>query len=136
MEKLTNKKQNFVASINALDRSIKVCMRTDLPDFLQEQLVASLIKHYEMCYEAAWKFLKLYVEKKYEERVDSPKKVIRLCYDLKLINEKTTRELLDISDDRNLTCHGYNEETAKQICARVNSYYETLKILESIPLDF
>ena len=136
MEKLKYQHEKFIASLRALERSIKIFSRTDISEDIRENLVASVIKHFELCYESAWKFLKLYLEKRYAEIADSPKKVFRKCYSAELIDEKTTKELLDISESRNSTTHSYNEENAQEICKRIDAYYVTFKQLESINLEF
>lgn len=134
MEKLTYKQQKFIHTLEALERSIKVFSRTDIDEDIRENLVASIIKHFEMCYEALWKFLKLYLEIRYAEIVDSPKKVFRQCFALGIIDESTTKELLDISEARNATTHDYDEENAQEICQRIGGYYIIFKKLQSIIL--
>ena len=136
MEKLKYKHEKFIASLQALERSIKVFSRNDLSEDIRENLVASIIKHFEMCYESTWKYLKLYLEKRYTHIADSPKKVFRQCYAFGLIDEATTKELLDITEARNATTHNYDEENAQDICKRVSDYFITFKKIESIPLDF
>lgn len=135
MEKLIYKQQKFTNTFNALERSIQVFNRTDIDDDIRENLVASIIKHFEMCYEALWKFLKLYLEIHYAEVVDSPKKVFRQCFALGIIDESTTKELLDISEARNATTHDYDEENAQEICQRIGDYYITFKRINNITLS-
>ena len=132
MEKVTYKYEKFRASLGALERSINVFFREDIPDDIRENLVASVVKHFEICYEVAWKFLKIYLEKRYAQIVDSPKKVFRECFVLGLIDEALTKEFLDISEARNSTTHDYDEENAYDICKRINSYYAALKKIETI----
>lgn len=134
MEKLIYKQEKFVYALHALERSIKVFSRTDIDQDIRENLVASIIKHFEMCYETSWKFLKFYVEIRYAETIDSPKKVFRQCFALGIIDELTTKELLDISEARNATTHDYDQENAHEICQRIGDYYTTFKKLEAIVL--
>jgi nucleotidyltransferase substrate binding protein (TIGR01987 family) len=134
VEKLIYKQQKFVQTLDALERSIKVFSRMDIDKDIREHLVASIIKHFEMCYEASWKFLKLYLEIRHSEIVDSPKKVFRQCFALGIINESTTKELLDISEARNATTHDYDEENAQEICQRIGDYYKTFQKLSDIQL--
>lgn len=135
MEKLAHKYKKFVATLNALRKNIDIFYREDLPLDVRNCVIASTIKHYEMCYEAAWKFLQLYISICYDIKVDSPKKVFRESYILGLIDHQTTSELLDISESRNATTHDYDEETAKEICTRIDNYYLTFKKLENIDLN-
>lgn len=136
MEKLIHTHQKFITSLHALERSIKVFARTDLDEDIRENLVASIIKHFEMCYETAWKFLKLYLEIHYSEKVDSPKKVFRQCFILGVVDAITGNELLSISEARNATAHDYDEENAQEMCQRIGDYYATFKKLSSISLEF
>lgn len=132
MEKLTYKYETFIASLRALERSIAVFSHPDISENIREHLVASIIKHYELCYESLWKFLKLYLEKRYAEIEDSPKKVFRKCFAVGLMDEQTTKELLDISESRNSTTHSYDEENAQEVCKRIDQYYRTFTQLEHI----
>lgn len=134
MEKLKYKYEKFVKALEALGRAISSFSRHDIPEDLKEHILTSIIKNYEMCYEFAWKFLKLYLEKEHEIKLDSPKKVIRECYSLNLLDENTTKELLNISEARNVTVHDYDEENACMISQRVSSYYDTLYRLNKLIL--
>lgn len=135
MEKLIYKHQKFTQSLDALERSIRVFSRNDIDEDIRENLVASVIKHFEMCYEASWKFLKFYLETRYAEIVDSPKKVFRQCFVLGIIDEQTTKELLDISEARNATTHDYDEENAQEICKRISDYFATFKKVADISIE-
>lgn len=61
MEKLILSQNKFIATLNALERSLKRFSRKDLDDDIREGLVADLIKHNEMAFEAAIKFLDSYL---------------------------------------------------------------------------
>lgn len=134
MEKLIHKQEKFQKSLNALSRSIKVFFREDIQDDpeIKENLVASAVKHFEMCYEASWKFLQQYLAYRYHAQIDSPKKIFRECFSRNIIDIETTQELLDISEARNATVHDYDEETAQETCSRINGYYQSLKKLEKL----
>ncbi len=137
MEKLVSAHQKFLKSLNALERSLKFSLKYSSgaeTDEL-ENSVASLVKHFEMCYEMSWKFLQQYIKKFYSIELASPKAIFRECFVLKIINEDETKKLLDISEARNATTHDYNEETARESCARIGEYFITLKLLERIVID-
>ena len=59
-----------------------------------------------------------------EEGIDaaSPKKVIRSCREVGLLDEAETRLALVMADDRNLTAHTYDEEFAQQIVTKIVEY--------------
>ncbi len=127
MEKLKLGYDKFFKAFDAMSRSLKLL--SDQKDFLHETnkdlITASTIKHLELCYEMAWKFLKQYLEMKYDTKVDSPKKVFRECFAHKIIDQNTTRELLAIAEARNATTHDYDEETAQEILLRIGEYKVT-----------
>ena len=124
-----HKQEKFLHSLNALERTLDTLLRKDIP---LDTLVAAGVKHFELCYESAWKYLKLYLEYKHNLKIDSPKKIFRECFALRIIDAKTTSELLDISEARNATVHDYDEEKAKETLHRLAEYYRTLKRLENI----
>ena len=134
MERLKNKHEKFIKSLQALDRSIKISLRDTIQEEMRQSLVASNVKHFEMCYESAWKFLQLYLEQKYNQQLNSPKKIFRECFALGIIDSDTTQELLNISEARNATVHDYDEETAQETSKRISSYYLILETLEKLPI--
>ncbi len=135
MEKLIYKHQKFIQTLEALEQSIQIFSRMDIDESIRKHLVASLIKHFEMCYEASWKFLKLYLEIRYSEIANSPREVFRQCFIFHMLDEQTIKGLLKICDARNITTHTYDEENAKEICTRMDSYYQILKKISSISLE-
>lgn len=132
MEKLKQNQEKFLRSLNALERNINTFLHADVADNIRESLVASTVKHFEICYEIAWKFLKSYLEYAYSIQRNSPKQVFRECFALGIIDAKTTKDLLDISEARNATTHDYDEETAQETCKRITQYHSTLKTLKNI----
>ena len=92
------------------------------------------MKHFEICYEMCWKFLQQYIKKFHSIELSSPKAIFRECFLLGMISEEETKKLLDISEARNATTHDYNEETAQEICSRINEYLKTMKALERIKI--
>lgn len=134
MEKVKYKYEKFISSLNALQRSLKTFDRSAVPEDIKNELIASLVKHYELCYEIVWKFLKIYLEKRFSEHIDSPKKVFRRCFEVGLIDKNTTEELLGISEARNATSHDYDEETAHEICKRIKDFCVTFEKISKMSL--
>lgn len=133
MEKLKKKQEKFIKSLHALNRSITVWLKNDFPEDIMHSLVASNIKHFEMCYESAWKFLQVYLAEKYnQQQINSPKPIFRECFSQGVLDNVTVKKLLDMSEARNATVHDYDEETAQETCNRLHHYYETLKSLERL----
>lgn len=52
----------------------------------------------------------------------SPKKVIRYCRELGILDEEQTVQALQMADDRNLTTHTYDESFAKAVVERIREY--------------
>ncbi len=61
MEKLKYKYEKFAKSLFALEKATSIFESQNIPEYLKEHILKSIIKNYEMCYEFAWKFLKLYL---------------------------------------------------------------------------
>lgn len=137
MEKLVFAHQKFLKSLNALERSLKFSSKyaaNAATDEL-ENAVASLVKHFEICYEMCWKFFQQYIKELHFVELASPKAIFRECFSLNIITQEETKKLLDISEARNATTHDYNQETAKETCSRIHEYFVTLKILERININ-
>jgi nucleotidyltransferase substrate binding protein (TIGR01987 family) len=92
------------------------------------------IQRFEYCFEIIWKTVKLYLE--YHEGIicNSPKSCFRELFSTGLIDENKAIKLLEMTDDRNLTSHTYDEELAKELYNKLPQYYklmeETLKKIE------
>ena len=132
MEKLKSKQTKFLKSLNAFERTIEILARSDNPDYLKQSLVAASIKHFEISLESAWKFLQAYLVHFHNQQIDSPKKVFRECFALNILDNRTTKALLDMYEARNATVHDYDEETAQETCRRLLDYYNALKQLKAL----
>ncbi len=130
--KIDYKYEKFNKSLKALERSLSLFLSPTIPEDIKSELVASLIKHYEMCFEASCKFLQLYLKQKYsiDLSANMSKTIFKICYAQSLIDQATSQELLIIVDARNATTHDYDEEEAYEICKRVSGYCETFKRLK------
>lgn len=136
MEELILSRNKFLATLHALQRSLKRFSRKDLDDDIREGLVADLIKHNEMAFEAAIKFLGHYLVYNFAKSIsgrDKTRNIIRECFALGILDIITTQELLDITDVRNNTVHEYDEEHIFQTCSRIDNYFLTLKKLSILP---
>ena len=80
-----------------------------------------------MAFELAWKLLKDYL---YEQgfNINSPREAIKQAYQSEIIDNG--QEWIDALEDRNLTTHTYDEETAQKVVESIrNSYYPLLDSL-------
>lgn len=133
MEKLKRKHENFARSYNALNNSILVLnnLSTKVSKNEHNVITAGVIKHFELAYETAWKFLKQYLELKMAIEIASPKAVFKSCYEYKILPLDLVQMLIVLADDRNLTVHIYDQATAEEVCKEIVEHYKALgKILE------
>ena len=86
----------------------------------------ALIQRFEYSTEAFWKYLKAYLQNEHNLSANSPREVIRTGLSAKLYSEKTSQELLQMLDDRNLTSHTYVEELAESIAHRIPEYSKNM----------
>ena len=115
MERL--KERKAIAG-QALQRLHELAMHTELTEVERD----ALIQRFEFSFEIVWKVAKDYLS--VEEGIDaaSPKKVIRSCREVGLLDEAETRLALVMADDRNLTAHTYDEEFAQQMVTKIVEY--------------
>ena len=137
MEALNRKYNNFLKAYKALDKSFDILKKLK-PELSKDEyavFMSGVIKHFEMAYETAWKFLKLYLEVKFAFELTSPKAVFRACYEYKILTVEVVNDLIKLSDDRNLTVHIYDQATAQEIFDRIEHHYKVLaEIIENITL--
>lgn len=89
----------------------------------------SVIKRFELTYDLLWKYLREYIIAKEGISVDSPKKVFQHCLSLGLTDAEKTEELLDLAEDRNLTVHAYDMDTANKIAADIQKHHEIIDLM-------
>ncbi len=110
-------KQRFQHFNSALDWLAKAVNRNDL-DMIGQ---AGAIQFFEMCFELSWKLLKDYLEYEGYSDVASPRSAIKQAFNAGLISNG--HEWMEVLDDRNMTSHVYNEETARNIYQLISSKY-------------
>jgi nucleotidyltransferase substrate binding protein (TIGR01987 family) len=91
------------------------------------------IQRFEYSFEVFWKVVKIYLE--YQEGIicNSPKSCFREMFSVGLIDENKTTKLLEMTDDRNLTSHTYDEDLAEGLYYKLHEHYEPMKeVLEII----
>lgn len=85
---------------------------------------AGLIQFFEMSFELAWKLLKDY-ETEQGLVVKTPRDAIKQAFQANLIRDG--HAWIDALQDRNLTAHTYNEQTAFEVEQRIkNTYFRLL----------
>lgn len=115
--------QNFESTL----KHIKEALDIKDPDIIQR---AGMIQFFEMSFELSWNMLKDYLEEQGFTEVKSPRESIKKAFETGLISDG--HGWLKMMEDRNLTSHAYDEETAKEIEKVIrNNHYKLLKELQS-----
>jgi len=91
------------------------------------------IQRFEYSFEAIWKLLKEYLNKKEGIICNSPKSCFREAFNVQILDEDETIKALEMTDNRNLTSHAYIEKVAQKIFEKLEIYFElTSKIFNHI----
>ncbi len=109
--------QNFERALRSLEEALAI----EQPDVVQR---AGLIQFFEITFELAWKMLKDYLEEQGFTEVKSPRAVLKQAFEVELIGDG--HQWLQGLQDRNLTAHTYNEETAVLVENLVRQTYYPL----------
>lgn len=81
------------------------------------------IKRFEYNFELAWKAVKRFAKEE-NEICNSPKNAFKAALKFEWISDNDI--WLDMCDDRNLTTHAYNEDTAEEIYSRLKGYFKAM----------
>lgn len=84
---------------------------------------AGLIQFFEMAFELGWKLLKDFLEAE-GYVINSPRDAIKQAYQSQII--ETGHEWIKALEDRNLTTHTYNEQTAELVERKIRQDYYPL----------
>src|ERR1700722_7447691 len=130
MEKLKNTYDSLNKALITLDSANKFYKKTSENDEVYVHIRNSVIKSFEYTMDSFWKFLKLYLEMKYnEEELNSPRSIFKKCLDIKIINNIEFDNCAKLLEDRNITSHTYNEILAEEICESAPAHYQTMKTI-------
>ncbi len=86
---------------------------------------AGLIQFFEMAFELGWKLLKDYQEAE-GFQIRSPRDAIKQAFQSNIIGEG--HDWMQALEDRNLTTHTYNEETAAEVERKIRTDYYPLLV--------
>jgi nucleotidyltransferase substrate binding protein (TIGR01987 family) len=112
--------QNFEKSYQLLENTLQIKSPSEAER-------AGLIQFFEMTFELAWKMMKDYLQEQ-GFSVDSPKEAIKQAFQSNLIADG--HGWIDALNDRNLTTHTYQEETAVKVEQKIrNDYFPLLQTL-------
>lgn len=133
MEALDHKYNNFRKCYEALGNVIKVQEELNyiaLANPIADDLFkAGVIKHFELAYETAWKFLKQYFAEVYHQDFSSPKSVFRACETYRLVPQYIVNELITLADARNTTTHIYDQVLAQEVCDSIVRHHQVFGVI-------
>lgn len=105
---------NLEKSLNALNAALAI----DEPDYAQK---AGIIQFFEMTFELSWNVMKDYLTEQGFQDVLSPRQSIKQAFEAGLV--QNGQIWLKALEDRNLTSHAYDEETADEIVRDIRGNY-------------
>jgi nucleotidyltransferase substrate binding protein (TIGR01987 family) len=76
-----------------------------------------------------WKLLKEYLSYKEGIVCNSPKSCFREAFSVGILSEEETVSFIQMTDDRNLTSHTYDEGGADLLFGKVRGYYQLIREL-------
>ena len=123
-------KDSFAALAKALNRFAEALQENQSSNPLA---IDGSIQRFEFCVELMWKNLKRFLEIQ-GKVTKTPKQALQEAFAIGWINNESI--WLSMLEDRNLTSHTYNDETANDIYSKLQEYYQELKqlykLLESL----
>ena len=79
------------------------------------------IQRFEYTFEIIWKLLKEFLYHKEGIVCNSPKSCFRESFSIGILEEEETISFLQMTDDRNLTSHPYDEEIAETLYKKLRT---------------
>ncbi len=125
---------NFRSALFKLEQAVNILSeQEERGKEIDELMAEGLIQRFEYTHELAWKLLKDYAEYQGYTDIRGSRDALRNAFTMGLIVEKSW---MDSIEDRNMTSHNYDDETATEIYERVVSvYYPLFKKLEAKMLE-
>lgn len=114
------KYENFCKALANLNEGAEL----EEPYTVVEQ--TGIVGLFEICFEQAWKLMKEVLEMhgRFEERVGSPRAIIKIAYQCGMIDDCDS--WLELLESRNFLAHTYSDEQALQVIGKLKSDYLTL----------
>ena len=109
--------QNLEKSLQYLERAMAI----ENPDIIQK---AGLIQFFEISFELTWNVMKEYLEEQGFQDIRSPRDTIKKAFETELITDG--HAWLLTLQNRNLTSHTYDEETAEKVVREIETVYYPL----------
>jgi nucleotidyltransferase substrate binding protein (TIGR01987 family) len=113
------------------DSALKTLQRALIAD-PSELEVDGAIQRFEYCFELAWKVLKIRLESDGIRDVSSPRNVLQRGFVAGILEDEES--WITMLNDRNLSVHTYNEQTAREIYSRFPQHLAAMqKLLSALP---
>jgi nucleotidyltransferase substrate binding protein (TIGR01987 family) len=112
--------QRALTALGALEEALEI----ERPSKLERD---GAIQRFEFSFEAFWKAAQAWLEHEEGVRCGTPRSCIRALGEVGALDMGETMAFLAMTDDRNLTVHTYQEETARAIFARLPSHAALLR---------
>ena len=114
---------NYRKALHRLEQAVEIIVRQDADEAVKELLKEGLIQRFEYTHELAWKVMKDYAEYQGYTDVRGSRDAFRKALEMGLIQDRRWMESIE---DRNLTSHNYDDETAHEINRRIVLLYHPL----------
>lgn len=123
MTKFNEKYAQFCLAVDRLAEAVNA-YHDAMPVLPQEIMRDAIIQRFEFSAELAWKTAREYLLEEGVANINTPKAVMREAYAAGLVDDGA--QWSDLLSDRNRTSHTYNEQTAREIFARICTDYLAL----------
>jgi nucleotidyltransferase substrate binding protein (TIGR01987 family) len=112
----------FINDFEKAVKNLEAVMNLEFSEFNRD----SAIKRFEICFDLAWKAVKIFAKLQGIECY-SPRQCFKEAFSLKLIDYDN--EWLKIIEDRNLCAHIYSESYVEKVYPRLRNYLLVFKKL-------
>lgn len=115
---------NYRKALARLTQAVEIMQQRETTgNELEALLQEGLIQRFEYTHELAWKVMKDYAEYQGYTDIRGSRDAIRKALEMGLIDDRRWMESIE---DRNLTSHNYDDETAEEIYESIVRVYHPL----------
>jgi nucleotidyltransferase substrate binding protein (TIGR01987 family) len=119
--KFTRFKQRF----DNFEKSFEILAAQASKKIESDESIGALLHFFEISFELSWKVIKDYLDA-HGVQVRSPREALKTAFQMGLLEDGYL--WLEMLDARNDITHSYNQELAKELCAKVvGSYFPAFK---------
>jgi len=118
MEKLKLRSETAIKALKTLEEIVDEPYSTIVRD--------ASIKRFEYSFDIFWKLIKDYLRVQEGIECASPKSCFREAFKVGILSEEETVKILEMTDDRNLSTHTYDEEAIEGIYQKVRDYWKLM----------